>query len=155
MRFTTRPFLKYLFPLIAICGVGLLISIFWDFGLKDENQQNAALWLTIAVVFFFFVIPYFSLKHFKVIEYENGLWSVEFPYLKKKIELTTENIQKIELMENIRSRYVTSHSQLNIRIIGESSIIISSLEIKEFSELVRLLSKDFKGLIKKSDFWKG
>lgn len=155
MTFTTRPYLKYLLPLPVIFGVSLFILIFHDYNTKTTTQQNAAIWVSLIILIFFFGLPYWTFKYFKIIEFKNGLWTVKYPYLRRTVTVDRASIDRIELIENISGRGVPAHRQINIRVKDSSSVYINSLETKDFDKLLRLMTADFKDLIKQSDFWTG
>ncbi len=127
--------------------------MYYDFGTKTDSQQTATIVMSVVVIGFFFGLPYLFNKSQKVIKYSDKKWIVEYPRKKIYYELTRQNIRKIELIENVRARYVSRYHQLNIRFIDDKSIHLSSMEIKSFDKLIKVLSKDFK--IHRSNFWKG
>lgn len=153
MTFTTKSSTKIYFNLLRFLGSVLLIIMYYDFGTKTDTQQTASMVMTVVVLGFFFGLPHLYTKSQKVIKYIDKKWIVEYPKKRIYYELTEQNVKRIELIENIRARYVSRYNQLNIRFIDGQSIHISSLEIKSFDKLVQQLSKDFK--IHRSDFWKG
>ena len=127
--------------------------MYYDFGTKTDTQQTTTMVMTVVIVGFFFGLPHLFSKSQKVIKYIDKKWIVEYPKKKIYYELTRQNIRKIQLIENVRARYVSKYHQLNIRFIDDQSIHFSSLEIKSFDILVKMLGKDFN--IQRSDFWKG
>jgi len=155
MTFTPRPYLRYLLLLPIILGVSLFILIFHDYGTKTETQQNDSIWVSLIILIFFFGLPYWTFKYFKIIEVKNGLWTIKYPYLRKTITVDKASIDRIELIENVSGHGVPTHRQINIRIRNSSSVYINSLETMDFDKLLRLMTADFKDLIKKSDFWTG
>lgn len=127
--------------------------MYYDFGTKTDSQQTITLGMTVIIIGFFFGLPYLFKRSQKVIRYIDKKWIVEYPNKKIYYELTKQNIRRIELIENVRARYVSGYHQLNIRFTDDQCIHIASTEIKHFDKLVRMLNNDFN--IHRSDFWKG
>jgi len=151
MTFTTRPYIKYVLPIILIFGVLLLVVIYSDFNTKTVPQQQAIVWLTIIDILFFFGLPLLTINYFKVFKYSSGKWTVKYPYLNKCKTVNRDTVNKIQILENISGRYVPNYSQINIKLKDGSSIYINSLETNNFKKVLKLFNKDFNGLIERPE----
>jgi hypothetical protein len=155
MTFTTRPYLKFLLPLPIIFGVAVLFWTYQDFSNKTDQQQQALAWLTIIVIVFFFLLPYFSFKYLKTIQIQNGKWTVHYPYKRKSISFDKKTVLCIEIIYNVSGRYIPSYTQTNIKLNNSKTIYINSLETNSFENYLKLIKKDFRNQLVESDFWKG
>lgn len=155
MTFTTRTYLKYLIPVPIIFGLILFIWIIYSYRDMSEVQKDAAIWTSLIIFLFFFGLPYWTFKYLKIINVNNGIWTIRYPYLRRTIKLTRDNVHRIEIIENISGPHLPTHNQINIRVRNSDSIYINSMETKEFDKLCKLISTDFRDIIQHSNFWTG
>ena len=152
MKFKVRPFLYFLLPIPIVFGIVLITYFIINYPNRTETQQNAAIWTGLIVLVFFFALPILSFKKLKEIERINGIWKVNYPYLKRTIQLDNNRIKEIIIVKGITGRNVPQHEQINISTIDGQKLCISSLEINGFAQLRALLTKDLKSKIKVSSF---
>jgi hypothetical protein len=155
MNFSPFYYYKLLIVITLLFGVLLLGYIFQDFLLLKEGEQNSIIIVSIIlfVMFIYFPIKYWL--NYKIIETKKSEWKVSYPYKKKILVFSKNDISKIEIIENVRMKYVLNHSSINIRLKNGENIFLNSLEMKNFNLLKDRLNVDFNELIVKSDFWKG
>lgn len=155
MNFSPFYYYKLLIVITLLFGVLVLGYIFQGFLLLKEGEQNSIIIVSIILFITFIYIPIKYLLNYKIIETKKAEWKVNFPYKKKILVFSKNDIAKIEIIENVSMKYVLNHSSINIRLKNGENIFLNSLEMKNFNILKDKLIIDFNELIVKSDFWKG
>jgi hypothetical protein len=147
--FTTSPFYKILVAIILVVGIGLQVLLFQNFGeLAEEQKKTTFLWF-LMFAFFFFGIPFYAIRHFKKIERKNGIWTVNYLYIKKKeFVFSKKNIKKILVTERLSGEPGIWYTNMKVELKNGSCLSIRSYETRDFKNLLKLMEKDFKEIVK-------
>ena len=151
MNFTTRYTYRFYLLVLVLIGLVSMAFIIYGYGALTESQRGVSIGLSIVITLFCFVLPYYGFKNIKVVEVKNNTWTVSYPYSSKTTRITQNDIRKIVIMESIPN----VGKSIDISLNDGSSIDISSLEIRDFDKLALMASINFKGLVLRTDYYKG
>ena len=155
MKFNVFTFYKALIVITFLFGISVLVYIFQDFLKINESEQNSIVIVSLILFAVFIYMPIMSFVNLKVLEKKGGIWSVYYPIKKRSLILSKASINKIEIIQNVRMKYVLEHTLIKVKLNSGERILLSSMQINNFNQLKAELVQDFKDLIEKSDFWKG
>ena len=147
MRFKTYTSLKYISLLPALGGILLLIYVLTHFNERTEEEQINLVRILIIIPTLLFVASYFALRGYKTIERQNNKWIIYYPYKRKTITITTENIWRATIDRRTHTGIYRIGKNIFLKTKQGQIITINSMELADFSKLEELIIMDFKNIV--------
>lgn len=152
--FTFKWYTKYLILTVILLGFFTLYFVTQNVSFYEFFERWDLLFVCLIIISVFFIYPIYTFLHLKIFERKSQHWIMNYPYLRKQIKISEEEIFEISIIDNARAKYLT-YNLVTIKFKTGKKAQISSLEIIDYQNFILLLKKDFKSKINHQDFLKG
>ncbi len=146
MTFKIRHWLYFFIPVFIV--VGLLVFTWLASGWAEKNDtQKQSIYIISPIIFIvFIVLPLLTVRQLKTISRIGDKWTFRFPYLNTSVNFDNKSVENIIIKENLGGLRVPCHEIISIKTL-EKTLIVNSLEIRNYQKFKQLIISDFKGKI--------
>lgn len=145
MIFKPSVLLKISVVFTFAIGILILVTGILVFDDHSDDMKVSVIPLLFVLPGLFILLGMFGLRSVKSIERKADEWVFIYKYRKRVINLNKENVWKINIHKKISIGKSLFGEQVFIKTRQGERVMFSSMDIKGYPELMKLLIDDFEG----------